>query len=154
MKTADLDYDLPPELIAQHPAARRDESRLLVYDRASGEVRHRVFSDLPGELPPQALAVVNEVFTQTYFGSENPIGRHFGLGGSAPVDFEIIGVSKTARYSSLKRDIPPVAYVPYSQNLRNLNQMTYELRASGGPLGLARAVRQVVQQPFVFGLNK
>ena len=60
MKTADLDYDLPPELIAQHPAARRDESRLLVYDRASGEVRHRVFSDLPGELPPQALAVVND----------------------------------------------------------------------------------------------
>ena len=60
MKTADLDYDLPPELIAQHPAARRDESRLLVYDRASGEVRHRTFSDLPGELPPQTLAVVND----------------------------------------------------------------------------------------------
>jgi S-adenosylmethionine:tRNA ribosyltransferase-isomerase len=60
MKTADLDYDLPPELIAQHPAARRDESRLLVYDRASGEVRHRVFSDLPGELPPETLAVVND----------------------------------------------------------------------------------------------
>jgi S-adenosylmethionine:tRNA ribosyltransferase-isomerase len=60
MKTADLDYDLPPELIAQHPAARRDESRLLVYDRASGEVRHRVFSDLPGELPAETLAVVND----------------------------------------------------------------------------------------------
>ena len=45
MKTAELEYDLPPELIAQHPASRRDESRLLVYDRRSGEVRHRVFAD-------------------------------------------------------------------------------------------------------------
>jgi S-adenosylmethionine:tRNA ribosyltransferase-isomerase len=60
MKTADLDYVLPPELIAQHPAARRDESRLLVYDRAGGEVRHRIFSDLPGELRPETVAVVND----------------------------------------------------------------------------------------------
>ena len=47
MNASELDYELPPELIAQHPAARRDESRLLVYDRATGEVRHRVFRDLP-----------------------------------------------------------------------------------------------------------
>jgi S-adenosylmethionine:tRNA ribosyltransferase-isomerase len=60
MKTADLDYVLPHELIAQHPAARRDESRLLVYDRAGGEVRHRIFSDLPGELRPETVAVVND----------------------------------------------------------------------------------------------
>src|SRR5262249_57216508 len=53
-------YELPEELIAQHPSARRDESRLLVYSRETGEVRHRVFSDLPGELPPDTLAVVND----------------------------------------------------------------------------------------------
>src|SRR4051812_27150078 len=47
MDSDELDYDLPPELIAQHPAARRDESRLLVYSRASGDVEHRVFRDLP-----------------------------------------------------------------------------------------------------------
>src|SRR3954468_9351892 len=60
MKAADLDYDLPPELIAQRPAERRDASRLLVYDRASREVRHRRFADLPAELPPGALVVVND----------------------------------------------------------------------------------------------
>jgi S-adenosylmethionine:tRNA ribosyltransferase-isomerase len=59
MDSAQLDYDLPPELIAQHPAERRDASRLLVYDRASGTVRHRIFSDLPGEVG-DALAVVND----------------------------------------------------------------------------------------------
>src|SRR5919197_2314793 len=60
MRTDELDYDLPPELIAQHPAERRDESRLLVYSRASGEVRHRVFRDLPDELPPGTLTVGND----------------------------------------------------------------------------------------------
>jgi S-adenosylmethionine:tRNA ribosyltransferase-isomerase len=59
-KAAELDYELPPELIAQHPAERRDESRLLVYDRATGEVRHRRFRDLPDELPAKTLVVVND----------------------------------------------------------------------------------------------
>jgi S-adenosylmethionine:tRNA ribosyltransferase-isomerase len=60
METSELDYDLPPELIAQRPLARRDDSRLLVYERAGGGVRHRRFRDLPAELPPGALVVVND----------------------------------------------------------------------------------------------
>jgi len=59
MDASELDYDLPPELIAQHPAERRDASRLLVHDRRSGEVRHRVFSDLPEEVDGH-LVVVND----------------------------------------------------------------------------------------------
>jgi S-adenosylmethionine:tRNA ribosyltransferase-isomerase len=59
MRAKDLDYELPPELIAQHPTERRDESRLLVFDRSSGEIRHRRFSDVPGELRGE-LAVVND----------------------------------------------------------------------------------------------
>src|SRR5215210_182778 len=59
MKTSELEYELPPELIAQRPAARRDESRLLVYEHATGEVRHRRFSELPEELAGE-LVVVNE----------------------------------------------------------------------------------------------
>jgi S-adenosylmethionine:tRNA ribosyltransferase-isomerase len=59
MDVSELDYELPTELIAQHPAARRDESRLLVYERATGVVRHRRFSELPEELSGE-LAVVND----------------------------------------------------------------------------------------------
>jgi S-adenosylmethionine:tRNA ribosyltransferase-isomerase len=59
MESSELDYDLPPELVAQQPAERRDASRLLVYDRATGDVRHRTFADLPGELSGE-LAVVND----------------------------------------------------------------------------------------------
>jgi S-adenosylmethionine:tRNA ribosyltransferase-isomerase len=60
MDTSALEYELPPELIAQRPPERRDESRLLVYERASGEVRHRRFSELPEELAADELVVVNE----------------------------------------------------------------------------------------------
>ena len=60
MRSSELDYQLPQELIAQHPLERRDRSRLLVHDRASGETRHRRFVDLPAELPEGALVVVND----------------------------------------------------------------------------------------------
>jgi S-adenosylmethionine:tRNA ribosyltransferase-isomerase len=59
MDIAELDYELPPALIAQQPAARRDSSRLLVYDRARQTVRHRRFSELPDELGTE-LVVVND----------------------------------------------------------------------------------------------
>ncbi len=59
MRTDELDYDLPPELVAQRPLERRDESRLLVYERATGAVRHRVFSEIGEELD-RSLVVVND----------------------------------------------------------------------------------------------
>ena len=60
MRLSELDYALPTELIAQRPLDQRDHSRLLVYERATGEVRHRRFSELPDELDPDELAVVND----------------------------------------------------------------------------------------------
>jgi S-adenosylmethionine:tRNA ribosyltransferase-isomerase len=60
MKVSELDYELPSGLIAQRPLDRRDDSRLLVYERASGEVRHRRFSNLPEELVRGELVVAND----------------------------------------------------------------------------------------------
>ena len=59
MKSRELEYDLPAELIAQHPMARRDESRLLVYERVSERVDERRFAELPDVLG-DALTVVND----------------------------------------------------------------------------------------------
>jgi S-adenosylmethionine:tRNA ribosyltransferase-isomerase len=59
MKRSQLEYSLPPDLIAQHPAQRRDGSRLLVYERSTGDVRHRFFWELPDELRGE-LVVVND----------------------------------------------------------------------------------------------
>ncbi len=60
MDTRELDYHLPAELIAQTPAEPRDSARLLVYDRGTGEVRHRRVRDLPEELAAGELVVVND----------------------------------------------------------------------------------------------
>src|SRR3954470_21695625 len=59
MRVDELEYDLPPALIAQRPQPRRDESRLLVYERVSGSVDHRTFAELP-DVIGDALAVVND----------------------------------------------------------------------------------------------
>lgn len=60
MRTVDFDYVLPPELIAQTPAPTRDQSRLLVLDRATGLLAHRHFTDLCEYLNPGDLLVLND----------------------------------------------------------------------------------------------
>ncbi|MCI0397868.1 MAG: tRNA preQ1(34) S-adenosylmethionine ribosyltransferase-isomerase QueA [Chloroflexi bacterium] len=60
MKTADFDYHLPPQLIAQRPLDRRDASRLLVLYRESGRLEHRTFADLIEYLRPGDIVVAND----------------------------------------------------------------------------------------------
>ena len=59
MKTSDFDYNLPPELIAQTPAERRDASRLLCRDKTTGEYSHHHFYDLPDFLRPGDCLILN-----------------------------------------------------------------------------------------------
>ena len=58
-KKSDFYYELPEELIAQSPAEPRDSSRLLVYDRASDSVEHKIFKDITGYLKKGDVLVVN-----------------------------------------------------------------------------------------------
>ncbi|MEW4569071.1 tRNA preQ1(34) S-adenosylmethionine ribosyltransferase-isomerase QueA [Tautonia sp. JC769] len=60
MHTDDFDFHLPDDLIAQHPADRRDRSRLMVVHRASGTIEHRVFADVPDLLRAGDLLVRND----------------------------------------------------------------------------------------------
>jgi S-adenosylmethionine:tRNA ribosyltransferase-isomerase len=60
MRLEDLDYELPAELIAQHPAERRDASRLMVIERASSAIHDQRFSDLPRWLEPGDALALNE----------------------------------------------------------------------------------------------
>ena len=60
MKTSDFYFNLPPELIAQTPLERRDGSRLLTLDKATGETRHMHFYDLPALLRPGDCLVLND----------------------------------------------------------------------------------------------
>src|SRR5260370_2888696 len=93
------------------------------------------------------VAVVNEVFVKKYFPNENPIGRRFGFGDeNAPTDIEIVGICRTARLTTLKSDTPPVAYLPFGQDLRSLGGLNFELRTAANPLSLANSARRVVRQ--------
>ncbi len=60
MKTHDFWYDLPEELIAQTPLEKRDHSRLLVLDKATGDVSHRYFYDIVSYLRPGDCLVMND----------------------------------------------------------------------------------------------
>lgn len=59
MRTDDFDFELPPDLIAQHPAPNRDESRLLVLHRPGNRIEHRCFPDLLEYLRPGDVLVLN-----------------------------------------------------------------------------------------------
>ncbi len=56
-----FDFDLPSSLIAQHPADKRDESRLLVFNRKTGKIQHTIFRHLLDYLPPQTSLIRNNV---------------------------------------------------------------------------------------------
>lgn len=60
LKTSDFAYNLPPELIAQHPTDRRDASRLMVIHRADGSVEHRHFYDITDYIAPEDVLVIND----------------------------------------------------------------------------------------------
>ncbi len=60
MKTSDFDYDLPEALIAQHPADKRDHSRLLVLDKYTGDIEHHIFKDIIDYLHEGDVLVLNK----------------------------------------------------------------------------------------------
>lgn len=60
MQVKDFDYYLPEELIAQHPTAKRDEARLMILDKATGELEHKVFKDIIDYLKPGDCLVLND----------------------------------------------------------------------------------------------
>jgi len=81
MNVADLDYHLPPELIAQEPVRPRDSSRMLVLHRASGEIEHCTFRDLPSYLGPGDIVALND----TRVMRARLRGRRQAGGGAAEV---------------------------------------------------------------------
>ena len=60
LKTSDFDYELPAELIAQYPTEQRDAARLMVLDKETGEISHRVFRDITEYLRPGDVLVIND----------------------------------------------------------------------------------------------
>ena len=81
MKTDDFDYELPEELIAQHPISKRDESRMLVLDRKTGEIEHKNFFDIIDYLEEGDTLVLNDtkVIPARLFGEKVETKAHVEL---------------------------------------------------------------------------
>jgi len=76
MKLSDFNFELPQSLLAQHPTEDRDESRLLVLDRSSGEVKHLYFKDIINYFDEDDVLVLNntKVFPARLYGNKEKTG--------------------------------------------------------------------------------
>ena len=127
MRADELEYDLPPELIAQHPATPRDESRLLVYDRASGNVRHRRFRDLPEELAGELVVVNDTRVVPARIPIERPKGEVLLLERIGDREWEAL--ARPTRRLRAGRRYGPV------ELLEHLGEGRWRLRLDGEPAG-------------------
>jgi S-adenosylmethionine:tRNA ribosyltransferase-isomerase len=127
MDIAELDYELPSDLIAQQPTARRDASRLLVYERADGSVRHRRFAELTEELRGELVVVNDTRVVPARIPIESPRGEVLlleRLGGDV---WE--GLARPTRRLRSGRRYGPV------ELLEHLGEGRWRLRLEGEPRG-------------------
>jgi S-adenosylmethionine:tRNA ribosyltransferase-isomerase len=127
MDLAELDYELPPELIAQHPAERRDASRLLVYERVTGAVRHRTFAELPEELRGELVVVNDTRVVPARIPIEAPRGEVLLLERLADGSWEALA-------RPTRRLRPGRRYGPV-ELLEHLGEGRWHVRLDGEPAG-------------------
>jgi len=92
------------------------------------------------------VAVVNETFARQYFPNENPVGKRFAFDDKKPDEVEIIGLSKDAKYTRQRDEIPPTAYLSWRQEMRSMSGAIFELRTAGDPTTAVAAVRQAIRE--------
>lgn len=76
MKLSHFNFDLPPHLVAEYPAENRDESKLMVIDRAKGTIEHKLFKDLIDYFDDQDVMILNntKVFPARLYGNKEKTG--------------------------------------------------------------------------------
>ena len=133
MKRSELEYSLPEELIAQHPAERRDESRLLVYERQTGEVRHRRFRELPEELSGELVVVNDTRVVPARLRLERPGG------GAAEVLLleQLNGAGEWEGLARPTRRLRPGQRLGAVELIEHLGEGRWRLRLEGAPAGEA-----------------
>jgi predicted permease len=106
------------------------------------EIKHS--ADAFGWVP--ATAMINEKFAKKYFAGRNPVGLHIGFGTDpgTPTDMEIVGVVKDIKYTNLRDEIPPQAYLPYLGS-RYIGGMTIYVRTVADPNLLMPSIRSKVR---------
>jgi S-adenosylmethionine:tRNA ribosyltransferase-isomerase len=139
MDARELDYDLPAELIAQRPATRRDESRLLVYSRATGAVSHHVFRELPGLVG--GLTVVNDTRVV-------PARIAIGQPRGEVLLLEPVGAGEWIALARPTRRLRPGRRYGMVELLEHLGEGRWRVRLDGDPAG-APPLPPYITEPLV-----
>ena len=81
MKLSQYGYDFAPEMLAKHPTENRDDSRLMVIDRAKGTIEHRIFKDIIEYFDEKDLFVFNDtkVFPARLYGNKEKTGAEIEI---------------------------------------------------------------------------
>jgi predicted permease len=98
-------------------------------------------------LPSQKVVIVNEAFVKKFNLGQDAVGKMIGTGRGylSPLDIRIVGVARNAKYSEVKRQIPPVFFRPYRQNAA-IGSISFYVRTAADPAQMASAVTAVVKR--------
>lgn len=157
MKTSDFDYKLPIEYIAQTPATPRDSARLMVLDRASGEIQHSIFRDIGKFLFRGDLLVINQtrVILARLFGRKSGTGGKVELLLLRPVDslsWEVLVGGKglgTGRKIDLEKGIRAeiIDVLDGSHRIVRFNQPVDKILAEIGSVPLPPYIHSTLSDP-------
>lgn len=105
----------------------------------------RDFTDADSATAPR-VAIINQTFATQYIKEGNPIGHRISLyGQTKDPPYTIIGVAADNKYTSVREDPRPMAYIPYTQ-VAGISGMQIELRSRGNPAALMPDARRVVKE--------
>jgi hypothetical protein len=105
----------------------------------------REFTDADVSGAPK-VAIINQAFAKKFNLGNNPIGKRFGLGGSGnKPDIEIVGLAQDAKYSDVKREVPPQYYLPYKQEER-LGYAYFYVRTATPPEQLLATIPAAIRK--------
>jgi predicted permease len=95
----------------------------------------------------QKVVIVNEAFVKKFNLGQDAVGKMIGTGRGylSPLDIRIVGVARNAKYSEVKRQIPPVFFRPYRQNAA-IGSISFYVRTAADPAQMASAVTAVVKR--------
>ena len=106
----------------------------------------REFTDADNINAPK-VAIVNETFARRFNLGANPVGKRMGIGSSdtVPLNIEIVGLVRDMKYANVKRDVPPVYFMPHRQQ-GQVSSLYFYVRTASDPNTMLRSMRQLVQR--------
>ena len=93
----------------------------------------------------QRVAIISETLAQKFFPNQDPIGKRVGVDDKSADKIEIIGIARDIKYNSQREETEPLIYTLWLQELDEVGEMYFALRANGEPTLLVSAVRQAVR---------